>query len=106
MNGPCVKQTVTAAVVAPDGRRWVATNHCERPQTVCPRAELPTGVGYELCRSVCQQPGHAEVNALALAGLGALGATLYLEGHFYACDSCKTAAQNAGISNIIVGPAP
>lgn len=102
-SGPCVKQTVTATVVTADGTRYVATNHCMNPQTECPRADMPTGVGYELCKSVCQQPAHAEVNAINLAGDAARGAVLYLEGHTYACEACKSAAEQAGIARIVMG---
>lgn len=101
--GPCAKQVVTATIVTRDGKRFVGTNYCNRPQQVCPRAGMATGVGYELCKSVCDQQGHAEVNALFQAGETAEGATLYLEGHSYACDSCKAAADAGGIERIIIG---
>ena len=103
MSGPCVKQTVKATVIALDGSVFVATNHCNNPQAVCPRAHLPTGVGYELCKSVCDQPAHAEVNAIAAAGAKAQGAKLYLEGHTYACDNCQANAKAAGIAEIVIG---
>ncbi|CAE6839498.1 hypothetical protein [Paraburkholderia nemoris] len=105
-SGPCVKQTVIATVIALDGERFVATNHCMNPQTSCPRAGMRTGAGYELCKSVCQQPAHAEVNAVAFAGEAAQGATLYLEGHTYACESCKSAARAAGVLEIVIGAPP
>lgn len=105
-SGPCVKQTVRATIVAVDGERYVATNYTLNPQTECPRAGMQTGQGYELCRSVCQQPGHAEVNALRIAGDHARGGSLYIEGHTYACDSCLKAAQDAGIVAVHIGPPP
>lgn len=104
--GPCVKQTVTATVVALDGEQYVGTNHCSTPQDVCPRGVLPTGVGYDLCKSVCHQPSHAEVNALALAGRNAVGSTLYIEGHTYACEPCLSAARLAGVASIVIGSPP
>lgn len=104
--GPCVKQTVTATVVSKKGVHYVATNHCLTPQATCPRAGMPTGVGYELCRDVCHQPAHAEPNAIKLAGKHARGGTLYLQGHTYACEPCKAAAAAAGIVEIIIGPPP
>lgn len=106
MIGPCVKQTVTATIVTPDGRRFVGTNFVRNAQPTCPRAGMPTGVGYELCRSVCDQPAHAEVNAIAEAAEHAQGATLYLEGHTYACEPCKAAAEAAGIAEIVIGSPP
>lgn len=106
MNGPCVKQTVTATIIATDGQRFIGTNHCESAQEVCPRAGLPTGVGYEMCRDICRQPAHAEVNAIAAAGKHCNGTTLYLEGHTYACDPCLKACERAGIVNVVIGAPP
>lgn len=105
-TGPCVKQTVTATIVTPNGVRFVGTNYVNNPQEVCPRAGMPTGVGYDLCRSVCDQAGHAEVIAVRRAGAWALGATLYLEGHTYACDPCKAVCGIAGIKEIVIGGPP
>lgn len=105
-SGPCAKQTVTATVVASDGTHYVGTNHQRNPVASCPRAGMPTGTGYELCRNVCQQSGHAEVNALRLAGKAAKGATLYVEGHTYACAPCSADASAAGIVSIEFGPPP
>ena len=104
--GPCAKQTVTATIVSAGGERFVATNHVLNPQQVCPRGGLPTGEGYHLCREVCRQPGHAEINALAKAGEAARVGTLYLQGHTYACDTCKAACHAAGIVSIEIGAAP
>lgn len=101
--GPCAKQTVTATVVARDGRRFVGTNYCRNAQPACPRSGMPSGIGYKLCRDICEQPAHAEVNALMAAGEHAEGATLYLEGHTYACESCKAAADAAGVARIVIG---
>ena len=104
--GPCAKQTVTATLVAADGSRFVGTNAVSFPQHSCPRAGLPTGVGYELCADVCGQTAHAEVNALRAAGEAAKGAVLYVEGHFYVCPACTLAAQAAGVFRIELGAPP
>lgn len=106
MQGPCAKQTVTATIIASDGTRFSATNYCLMPQRTCPRSGMPTGHGYTLCREICQQPAHAEVNALQLAKGKAQGGTLYLVGHTYACESCTKAAQEAGIVRIVIGAPP
>ncbi|MEX3984020.1 hypothetical protein AB4Y45_34085 [Paraburkholderia sp. EG287A] len=105
-SGPCAKQGVKATIIALDGQRYVGTNHCMNPQHTCPRGGMPTGVGYELCKSVCAQEGHAEENAARIAGDAAKGATLYLEGHTYACDNCKSVVLKAGVAEIIIGPPP
>ena len=103
----CLKQVVRATIVAADGSVYVATNHIGNASvTRCPREGLPTGVGYDLCVSVCGQGGHAEVNAVRLAGKNAKGGILYLEGHTYACSNCTAVATEAGIMKIIVGKPP
>jgi deoxycytidylate deaminase len=102
----CAKQTVTATIITTDGRRFIGTNFARNPQPTCPRGNMPTGVGYDLCKSICQQDSHAEVNAIAEAGAATHGATLHLEGHTYACEPCKAACAAAGIVEIIIGPAP
>lgn len=104
--GPCAKQVVTATIVTPVGERFVGTNYVRNHQPICPRADMPTGVGYHLCKEVCDQSGHAEPNAIAAAGEKAKGAVLYLEGHTYACDPCKEAADRAGIREIVIGSPP
>ena len=105
MSGPCAKQRVIAEIVTPEGARFYGENLCYRPQETCPRGAMPTGKGYHLCKSVCVQSGHAEINALAAAGDKAKGATLTLYGHSYACDHCTAAATAAGIIEIRIGSA-
>jgi tRNA(Arg) A34 adenosine deaminase TadA len=106
MIGPCAKQVVTATIVTPDGRRFIGRNDVANPQDACPRAGMAAGVGYHLCRDICRQGGHAEIQALRRAGDDARGATLYLEGHSYACDDCTAACAAAGIARIVIGSAP
>jgi tRNA(Arg) A34 adenosine deaminase TadA len=105
-SGPCAKQVVKATVIAASGVRYVGTNHCMTPQATCARAGMPSGVGYDLCKSVCNQDAHAEVNAIRVAGSEAKGATLYLEGHTYACAPCMDAAEAAGVAKVIIGAPP
>lgn len=64
----------------------------------CLRMNLPTGVGYELCKGV-----HTEVNALIDAGAkNCKGATLYLYGHDHLCWQCESHVRLAGINDIRV----
>lgn len=106
MNGPCVKQRVIATIVTADGQRFTGENDCANPQQTCPRAGMKTGEGYELCKSICRQTGHAEINALALCWEHAKGSTIYIQGHTYACDDCRRACLIAGIKEIVIGEAP
>jgi deoxycytidylate deaminase len=104
--GPCVKQRVFCTIVHPDGQRWHGENSCRNAQTICPRADLPTGQGYELCRDICQQLGHAEVVAAAAAGQDARGGTAYIEGHTYACEPCTATLAAVGVTEIVIGAPP
>ena len=95
----CVKQT-TIAIIKNGTEFWVGSNWCESPQKECPRKDFPTGEGYELCKSICKQKNHAEVDVCLKAGEGANGSDLYLIGHYYCCESCKQTMKEYGIKNI------
>lgn len=98
----CAKQ-VTVAIIMKDGMYWIGTNSCEKPQNKCPRGKLPSGVGYEKCKNICKQTGHAEENALKAAGKNAKGGDLLLLGHYYICDNCKKLMEKAGIRRTYIG---
>jgi deoxycytidylate deaminase len=100
----CAKQVVTAILTAIDGEVFVGTNGCENPQSICPRDTegYSSGEGYHLCKSICRQGDHAEVNAIKLAGSKSVGAVIELHGHTYACEPCKNAASKAGVKSIII----
>lgn len=104
--GACLKEQVTATLVALDGRRYVGTNRLGRVVHFCPRAGMPSFSNYEACKSVCQQPSHAEVSAIHLAGDAADGSTIYLQGHRAPCPDCVAAANAAGVLQIVVGDPP
>lgn len=67
---------------------------------------MKTGEGYYLCKQVCEQTGHAEINALLAAGEKAKGARMVITDHTYACEPCKTAAERAGLLSIEFGALP
>jgi len=106
MPGPCTRGVVKCTLVHPDGRRWEGENWVRNHQPVCPRGSLPSGVGYEMCRDICQQVGHAEVVAARAAGDNAAGCTAYVEGHTYACDDCKSVLASVGVHDIVIGAPP
>lgn len=101
--GPCAKTTVRCTLVAPDGTQYVGQNWCANPQPVCPRAP---GEGYEKCKSICSQEGHAEAVAVRIAGANAKGTRAYLEGHTYACQNCQETLFGAGVLSLTVGSPP
>ena len=101
----CAKVTVIAVLVK--GKKyWYGSNWCEMPQKTCPRQNYPTGVGYEICKNVCKQPNHAEIDALLKAGEEAKGSELYIIGHTILCDSCKKKVNEAGVTAVHFGYLP
>ena len=105
MIGKCTKQEVIA-VIENNGRYWIGSNWSLTAQKECPRGDMPSGEGYHICHDVCRTNGHAEVDACIKAGDDAEGATLYLVGHIYCCDSCKEVMAEYGIKEIIIGRFP
>lgn len=106
MRGPCAKRQVECMIVAADYKRYVGRNDCANPQSVCPR--LP-GEGYEKCKSVCDQAGHAEVEvlkAMVAAGTHGRGGTAYLSGHYWMCEPCGRALREAGVRAVEIELAP
>lgn len=100
MRGPCAKRRVYCVIMTRDFRAFDGENDCANPQSVCPRAP---GEGYEKCRSICQQAGHAEMVALARAkeaGADLKNALVTLEGHYWICEPCGRALLEAGVSDI------
>ena len=98
----CHKQDVVAVIKALSGRIYTGRNGVRRPQGFCPRQGMPSFTGYEYCREVCGQYGHAETVALEAAGDDAEGATLYLFGHVKCCPDCTRACDAAGIARVVV----
>jgi hypothetical protein len=98
-SGPCAKQEVVATLFTPTGGTFVGTNRCYNPQPVCPRdiQGMGPGEGYHLCQEICQQPAHAEVDAIRLAGKHAKHGLIVLTGHQYACGNCQQAAHEAHV---------
>jgi deoxycytidylate deaminase len=99
--GICKKQT-TIAVVVNNGNFWVGSNSVENEQSECPRKGMNTGEGYHLCKDICGQTNHAEVNACIAAGDNSKGATLYLIGHTYCCNSCLSKMKEYGIASYVI----
>lgn len=98
-RGPCAKRAVECVIVAMDGRRFVGRNDCANPQQTCPRA---VGEGYEKCKSVCGQAGHAEQEAVRAAGAAARGGHATLTGHYWMCEPCGAALRDAGVASLTV----
>lgn len=89
-----------------DGKVYVGQNDIAEPVTECPRKGMKSGEGYHLCRSVCRQSAHAEVNALKAALLDGVstfeGSTLYLYGHTHCCMSCQKVMYEFGVESYFI----
>lgn len=96
--GPCAKRRVWCVLVTLEGWNIVGENLCRTPQEACPRTE---GEGYEKCKTICNQMGHAEEVALRRAesiGLEASHSRAIILGHDHVCDDCDTQLRAKKIS--------
>lgn len=89
----CAKKQVRANIMSKLGQCiGTGTNWCGSPQDTCPRKP---GDDYTLCKTVCRQPAHAEVQAVRDAIRGGYrkqlyGATIHIT-HTHMCEGCKRA---------------
>lgn len=102
----CAKQP-TGAVIVKNGEILGRGANAGKLVEVCPRVleSCPTGVGYHLCKEVCEQVGHAEVSAIKDAkasGHDLRGASLYLDGHWWCCEACWGAMIEEGIAKVFL----
>lgn len=96
----CAKQITTCRIITTDGAEYYGENNCLVPQSICPREE---GDGYEKCKSICFQIGHAEEVAIMNAlhdGAYLTGAKAII-GHNRICDNCKALLDNHKIIDIV-----
>ena len=106
MRGPCAKRRVQCLIYPIGTAPIMGENDCANPQPTCPR--LP-GEGYEKCKTICQQAGHAEIVALRKAeewtgniGHNLQGAKAFVRGHYWICEPCGKALRDAGISTVTI----
>lgn len=98
----CAKTFVRATLHTRDGRQFTGTNNCRKPQWSCPREP---GEGYDKCKSVCDQPAHAEVAAIRNAraqGIAddMLRGSLMVVDHHRVCPACQAVLTMHGINHI------
>jgi len=103
----CSKQSVHAMIVPLKGDIIYGMNKTLNYVTICPRVEqnMKTGEGYHLCKDICDQGSHAEIDAITNAienNIELLGSSLYLTGHTYCCDNCLNKMKIAKIKNVYV----
>lgn len=94
----CAKKQIAAGTYV-NGAFWSAVNTCEFEGSVCPRLDMPTGQGYELCTA-----RHAEARLAARMqqeGVKSDGIA-WVFGHYYACEPCASALKSVGVTEIRV----
>jgi len=106
-NQPCQKQIVVAFLETADKKHvYIGSNWCETPvkPNECPRVleGYASGEGYHLCKEVCHQPAHAEVDALNQAGKNAEGGTMYIMGHIRVCEQCIELMKVKGVKQWVI----
>lgn len=97
----CADKQVTCTIVSKDYQLFVGTNDCIEPQLNCPRVP---GENYVKCRTICKQPGHAEMEALKLAGVHARGGVATIRGINWMCRECQMVMVEAGIVSFQIIP--
>ena len=104
-RSPCIKQSVYAMIEIGDMQVFGSNKMLNDEITICPRDTYgyKSGEGYHLCKDICKQESHADVDAIIAAQtmrINLIGATLTLVGHTYCCDNCKSAMESAGITTV------
>ena len=102
---PCLKQNVYAMIEIGEEKIFGMNKMLNDEIKECPRdlQGYVSGAGYHLCKDVCKQDSHAEVDAIKNAeilGIDIKGAKLTLVGHTYCCKDCKDAMYVAGITEV------
>lgn len=98
----CAKKVIRCWIWDYTGNCGYGENACNTPQEACPREPEE---GYEKCKSICHQPGHAEMMALEAArakGVMIEGATVKVKGAYNVCKSCAATLRDAKVGKIII----
>lgn len=100
----CKKQIVVAVIITQNNKIYTGYNDCQNNIKECPRIGMNSGEGYNLCKIICGQISHAEINAISQCQNKEelCDATLILKGHTYICDNCKEQLLKVGIKNWII----
>jgi deoxycytidylate deaminase len=97
----CAKLVVKCILILPTGESFTGTNACANPQKECPRMPFE---GYAKCKTVCQQAGHAETQAIAAAAAWDLTDALAVVTHNYVCKHCQDSLKAVGITRLALYP--
>lgn len=94
----CAKKQIAAGTYS-NGIFHYAVNFCNHAGETCPRLDMPSGVGYELCDAQ-----HAERNLVKdfkAKGLISDGIA-WVYAHYWACEPCAAALKTIGVKEIRV----
>lgn len=102
------KTIQTASIIVKDGeiigRGANGSDYHDKHECERVKQNIPTGQGYELCEG-CHPKNHSEPRAIKDArdsGHDPKGADLYLWGHWWCCEPCWNAMQEAGIKTVFL----
>lgn len=103
----CQDKTIVA-VLRSNGRVFLGINGISENMTYCPRNVMEMGVnqGYSMCRSICRQESHAEVDAIDTWLRNSTAddtAEISIYGTGKICDNCMALLQkfNVSIRNVV-----
>ena len=101
----CLDRTIIA-VIEYQGKICIGTNGIKNKPTECPRSGCTINQGYELCRTVCHQPYHAEESAIIdwLIDCGKHDATISVYGAKAMCERCKALCEHYKLQVVKVTP--
>ena len=101
----CLDRTIIA-VIEYQGKIYIGTNGIINVPTECPRSGCTINQGYELCRTVCHQPYHAEESAIIdwLIDGGNVDATISVYGAKAMCERCKALCERHKLQVVKVTP--
>ena len=104
----CLDRTIIA-IIEYQGKIYIGTNGIKNKPTECPRSGCTINQGYELCRTVCHQPYHAEESAIIdwLIDCGNVDkhdATISIFGAKAMCERCKALCEHYKLRVVKVTP--
>ena len=104
----CLDRTIIAVIEYQD-KIYIGTNGIINVPTECPRSGCTINQGYELCRTVCHQPYHAEESAIIdwLIDCGNFDehdATISVYGAKAMCERCKALCEHYKLQVVKVTP--
>ena len=105
----CLDRTIIAVIEYQD-KIYIGANGIKNTPTECPRSGCTINQGYELCRTVCHQPYHAEESAIIdwlmanCDNIDKHDATISVFGAKAMCERCKALCEHYKLQVVKVTP--